>query len=714
MYHILIRGHPYKYSTLKFIFLSFLFLLIMAFDTQIQVFLDGTLFTNIIHFSLEENIGKHTEFRISVRGQSLENSLSGNSILENSRNYLGKKFTVAISGLKKNGYQNFEFTGTITQVRGKKGKKHGGLGDIIDIVGFSNSIFLDDGSHMNSFLEKNLLEIVTQIVSNYSNPAIKVNTAPENDALINYAVQNKQSTFAYLQYLAASNGEYLLYNKDTLYFGKPDLGEAIVLRYEFDLKDFSLGLETQSLNFNYFSNDYFSESSNQASASAMNSNANGYTAAVSTISKEVYPVTNQRLFSTFEDTNLQQRIDTAVGLQKKLAEQKQVTLFGESVNTGVSLGKIINIQSTSEGSFGSYRITSVNHTYSINGKYKNEFTAIPLEIDVYPLTDISIVNKAQSQIAKVTDIADPEGMSRIQVQFPWQVPTNQTTPWIRVATPYAGGDRGFVALPELGDEVLIGFENGEVERPFMQSALYTGVNKHNGWQSENNDFKGIQTRSGHTIEFNDTNGEEKLKITDSKKNEIIFDVQNNKLSINSLGTISLNANDIELKAKETLIIESNTQSFKANETKLSATQKLQLISNDKTEIKGSTIEHLMGGSAQSPSYSEQSEVAETNNTSQSNSSEVVAQNQEEQNSITSGSIVNISLTDQNNEATEFLSNTTKVLVETEGMKNKSIVVILKDIETEEEINLGNYYIPEDSYTIEIPYTHEPIMEINED
>ncbi|WP_271785210.1 phage baseplate assembly protein V [Aquimarina algiphila] len=525
----------------------------MAFDTQIQVFLDGALFTNIIHFSLEENIGKHTEFRISVRGQSLEDSLYGNSILENSRNYLGKKFTVAISGLKKNGYQNFEFTGTITQVRGKKGKKHGGLGDIIDIVGFSNSIFLDDGSHMNSFLEKNLSEVVAQIVSNYSNPAIKVKTVLENDATINYAVQNKQSAFAYLQYLAASNGEYLFYNTDTLYFGKPDLGEEIVLTYEYDLKDFYLGLETQSLNFNYFSNDYYSESSNQAFASQINSNANGYTAAVSSISKEVFPVMNQRLFSTFEDTNLQQRIDTAVTLQKKLAEQKQVTLFGESVNTGVSLGKIIKIKSTN-GNFGSYRVTSVKHFYEINGKYKNEFTAIPLEIDIYPLTDISIVNKAQSQIAKVKDTADPEGMSRIKVQFPWQVPTNQTTPWIRVATPYAGGDRGFHVLPEVNDEVLIGFENGEVERPFMQSALYTGVNKHNAWQSDKNDFKGITTKGGHIIELNDTKGGEMITITDKNGNMLRFDTVSNNVTVTALENMTFNAKNMVFNVEENMDI----------------------------------------------------------------------------------------------------------------------------------------------------------------
>ena len=557
----------------------------MAIDTQITVSLDGTIFKNIIDFSLKENVGQHTKFTVSVRGQSLEDRLNGSSILESSRVYLGKSFSLEISGLEGFGYEKFYFKGTITQVRGKKGNEEGGMGDIIDVVGYSNSILLDDGPHMNSFLEKSLSDIILETTGVYSNSNIKVVTAPENDSTVSYAVQNKQSTFAYLQYLAASHGEYLLYNSDRLYFGKPTIGEEVVLKYGFDLKDFSLGLETQSLNFDYYSNDYFSESTSQASGSSMSSGASGYTAMVTNASNEVYPESNQQLFSTFEDASLQQRLDTAVGLQKKIAEQNQVTLYGESVNTGVSLGKIINIKSN-EGSFGTYRVTKVNHSYGIRGKYKNAFTAVPLEIDVYPLTDISIVNKAQAQIAKVIDTADPEGMSRVQVQFPWQLATGVTTPWIRVATPYAGGDRGFHFLPEIGDEVLIGFENGEVERPFMQAALYTGQNKHGGWQSNNNNFKGITTKGGHIIELNDTEGEETITITDKNSNTIRIDTINNNIEISAIENLTLNAKNIELNANEEINLNAGTNMNTRVTDDLSVTAKnsQEMLEENKTLV----------------------------------------------------------------------------------------------------------------------------------
>jgi uncharacterized protein involved in type VI secretion and phage assembly len=275
------------------------------------------------------------------------------------------------------------------------------------------------------------------------------------------------------------------------------------------------------------------------------------------MSLKTFPNTNQRLYSTYEDSNLQQRIDTAVALQKKLAEQQQVTLHGESTNTGISLGKTITIESA-DGTFGSYRITHITHTCSYKGHYRNTFTAIPLEIDIYPLTDIAIVNKAQAQIAKVVDNADPNGLSRIKVQFPWQKMYSQTTPWLRIATPYAGGDRGFLFLPEVGDEVLIGFENGEVERPFMQAALYTGVNKHSGWQSQNNGFKGMTTKGGHVIELKDTPGGEMITITDKNSNAIRIDTANNTIEISAMENMSFNAKNIAFNASEEVSVNAGT------------------------------------------------------------------------------------------------------------------------------------------------------------
>ena len=65
----------------------------------------------------------------------------------------------------------------------------------------------------------------------------------------------------------------------------------------------------------------------------------------------------------------------------------------------------------------------------------------------------------------------------------------QNTPWIRVVTPHGGGDKGFHFIPEIGEEVLIGFEGGNAERPYMLGSLYNGTAAASSFRSRNNDLK---------------------------------------------------------------------------------------------------------------------------------------------------------------------------------------------------------------------------------
>jgi len=140
--------------------------------------------------------------------------------------------------------------------------------------------------------------------------------------------------------------------------------------------------------------------------------------------------------------------------------------------------------------------------------------------------------------------SDPEGIGRIKVQFPWQKVSGEISPWIRIATPHAGGDKGFHFIPETGEEVLIGFEGGNAEHPFMMGSLYNGNGKPDSWKTSKNDVKAIRTRSGHTIELNDTGGNEFITITDKNKNLITIDTANNNMIITALETMTFNANNM--------------------------------------------------------------------------------------------------------------------------------------------------------------------------
>lgn len=113
--------------------------------------------------------------------------------------------------------------------------------------------------------------------------------------------------------------------------------------------------------------------------------------------------------------------------------------------------------------------------------------------------------------AQVKSVNDPDQQGRVQLSFPYLGGQNDST-WAPVATLMAGGDRGSWFMPEVGDEVLVAFNQDDVAHPFVIGFLWNGQNKP--------PVKGIDARvrrlrtvSGHQIDFDDIGGEEKITIT---------------------------------------------------------------------------------------------------------------------------------------------------------------------------------------------------------
>ncbi|GAA0873422.1 hypothetical protein GCM10009117_25690 [Gangjinia marincola] len=279
---------------------------------------------------------------------------------------------------------------------------------------------------------------------------------------------------------------------------------------------------------------------------------------------------------------------------------------GVSDNPGVSLGQIIKV--TGQGiTPGSFRITKVTHTATENGTYLNSFEGIDAAADTYPMTNVMAYPKSNSQVAVVMDNADPDGLGRIKVQFPWQKPQGEVTPWLRVMTPHAGGEKGFHFIPETGEEVLIGFEGGNAERPYVMGALYNGSSNPAGWKTGTNDVKAIRTRSGHTIELNDTKGGEFITITDQSGNKILLDTKGSNISITAPGNLSLMADTIDIKAKNGITMQSEEASIaidakqdvgmhsKEAKVQISGKQDVDMRSHDATvKLKAKTTANIVG------------------------------------------------------------------------------------------------------------------------
>ena len=79
-------------------------------------------------------------------------------------------------------------------------------------------------------------------------------------------------------------------------------------------------------------------------------------------------------------------------------------------------------------------------------------------------------------IALVTQNKDPEGLCRVKVRYPWHDKPADSY-WARLTMPMAGKDRGLVLIPEVGDEVVVGFEREDLRFPYVLGALWNGQDK---------------------------------------------------------------------------------------------------------------------------------------------------------------------------------------------------------------------------------------------
>ncbi|MFP2925249.1 phage baseplate assembly protein V [Pyxidicoccus sp. 3LG] len=175
-------------------------------------------------------------------------------------------------------------------------------------------------------------------------------------------------------------------------------------------------------------------------------------------------------------------------------------------------------------------------------------------------------------VGVVTNNEDPKGMGRVKVKFPWLSGTGESN-WARVASPMAGKERGFYFLPEVEDEVLVMFEHGYVECPYVVGALWNGQDKppeSNG--DKKNNKRLIKSRSGHLITLDDTQDAEKISIVDkSGKNRIELDTQSNKVTIVSEKDLS-----IEARGDIRLATDSGDLSIKCRSFSVDAQQGYQL------------------------------------------------------------------------------------------------------------------------------------------
>jgi type VI secretion system secreted protein VgrG len=534
--------------------------------------------------NIYQQVAEHDTFEVICPTEALEGF--GAYPMTSSRDFLGQQITIKFI---QYGEEAYSFTGIVTAI---KNKKFDGYEGKIIISGYSPTILLENGLDCQSYEKKSLKEIINQATQDYSQDIVSFILKPNNTTPIAYTVQYKESDYQFVKRLATRYGEWLYYNGSKIVFGRNN-EETIDLEEELEMFEYEMKMQVVPQNFSYLSyhSDQAKDVTEDSKAAEKTNYSNPFMQDAIKSSEKLFQKVPVSLYNHSLMDNGTNELRDAVKLQK----DKRANVFyveGKSRKPDLKLGSFIRMKGYIYGQkatmpLETYRIVSLTNHFDGLDEYYNTFVAVPFEILVPDYLNDDAVPNCEEQSATVVDNHDPKGMSRIRVQFPWQKQSGQKSPWLRVTTPYAGKGKGFHVIPEIGEEVIVGFENGNAEKPFVIGAMFHGKGK-SGHGGAGNFVKGFTTASGNKVEMND-----------EKKTVTISDPSGNTLTLNGDGTITVaapdkidfNSKEININASETInILGTNKVKIETKEAEITGTTSVKTDSDTLIESKAPKID----------------------------------------------------------------------------------------------------------------------------
>ena len=535
--------------------------------------LDGTKY-RLDNFCLYQSLLTHNSLSFSMhKGPEEEINEAQFSVCGQ---IIGKDITVTLQtdnienvslNAENDSIADIEFKGFIIAASGSRS----GSEYSINVEACSWDALLEDNPNCKSFEEKTLNDIVNDVVDDYSG---RLETEIDSRFIdtIPYCVQYNETDFQFLQRLARRYGEWLYNDGTKLIFGNLKKQDSVRLSYPSkDIPSYNVDLKMQHVAFSHVASSYNAYDANQKDGiGEMQKEYNTLSEQVFQASQECYTKpTLQNLHSGgFANNDGRETVlNVSTKTQARGEKASMLTYSGNTYCSKLKLGATLVIidnyitnsilNTKSQVDQDEILITELIHYFSSDETYSNHFNGIPAECDYPPYSNSDVYPIATSCRAKVKDNEDPNGLGRIRVQFDWQaqLEDDMMTPWLRMAQPYAGGGKGFSFIPEIGEEVMIDFEGGNAERPYVKGTLYNGVGDVDGaWVANSNSanqVKAIRTRNGHTIEIHDEGNDGYIRIYDNEKENYIltFSTDQKLIKLESTGNIELYAkNDIIMHA----------------------------------------------------------------------------------------------------------------------------------------------------------------------
>lgn len=481
---------------------------------KLDIHVEGSQIKYFKHFKLTQSAMKHHEFDLILAHDTLGKAENHN--LETIQNFLGKRITVVFKYKDVEEGPERNFVGVITEVGFSQEK--GSLGNLV-LSGCSPTILLDAAPHIQSFggtQPMSLNSIASEVIKEGLGQGKFDFRVDARHGNVPYSCQYEETHYNYLARMAEAYGEQFFYDGEVLHFGQlPPQEKPIMLTYGSNLTDVKIKMKAQHVSPSFYGYNSSKNEKFKGGSTKINH--------TSDIAKRAYEISEK----TFQTPSLRiapikassfMDIDAS---QKGTAGSKASQVFITSGNTTVPFlypGCIADIEmrktDTNETEyFTKLMLIEVTHEVDARGYYDGSFQAIAADTGFIPRPEFT-VPVAEPQFGKVISNTDPANQGRVQIQLDWQG-GQDTTEFIRVMSPDAGSsekvgkNRGFMSIPEVGDQVIVNFVHLHPDRPFVMGGMYHGGIGAGG--GVGNNIMSFSGRSGAELRYDNGAGSMNLK-----------------------------------------------------------------------------------------------------------------------------------------------------------------------------------------------------------
>lgn len=524
-----------------------------------------------VSLHLRQGFNRHHTFTVVVNYLSPNNTFQQTP--EKFIGYIGE--TASISFVHRQTGESYDFEGIITQVEmvGSMGETGG-----VAIHGTSPTILYENNRTLDSWMDQSLSTIIKEATQEYGKVNLVSN--PKYAAPIPYMAQYNESVFDFMNRLSALYGEWFYYDGTKVYFGKPDRDNTEKIVYDMDLEEVRLVANLvpgKSARYDYVAQE---NKQHNADTPAKLDGMNDLQSIAHSCSEKAY--TAKTTSAADPHVTDKAELDEQMRIVKNASGANLLNIKGIGKTCRIRIGEIIDVSFPDRMKLpplGKFRIVGIEHEVRRDGHYSNSFVGVPDSTVHIPVPDAKRP-LALPELATVKENNDDKGQGRVKVAFDWQK-NGKTTNWIRVQTPNAGvsgavpKNRGWVFVPEVGDQVMVSYEHGNPDRPYVTGSVFHSGSGKGG--DKDNKVKSIITRSGNAIVFDDETGS--IVITDQTGKQLIMLDGTDAITVMAKKSITLTN-----EAESVIVMDDKSIGLQADTIALEGRKSVTLLSGNECMV----------------------------------------------------------------------------------------------------------------------------------